>query len=55
MKKYKVLINVDGIVEVTYTIHAYSADGAVYRAKVKAHDDFGEFKINALYVEEVKG
>ena len=42
MKKYKVALNVDGIVQVTYTVHAYSSDGAVYRAKVKALDDFGE-------------
>ena len=54
MKKYKVALNVDGIIQVTYTLHAYSADGAVYRAKVKAFDDFGESKINAVYVVEVK-
>ena len=55
MNKYKVALNVDGIVQVTYTLHAYSADGAVYRAKVKAFDDFGESKFNAVYVVEVKG
>lgn len=54
MKKYKVALNVDGIVQVTYTLHAYSADGAVYRAKVKAFNDFGESKFNAVYVVEVK-
>lgn len=54
MKKYKVTLNVDGIVQVTYTLHSYSADGAVYRAKVKAFDDFGESKFNAVYVVEVK-
>ena len=55
MKKYKVALNVDGIIQVTYTLHAYSADGAVYRAKVKACEDFGESKFNAVYVVEVKG
>lgn len=55
MKKYKVALNVDGIIQVTYTLHAYSADGAVYRSKVKAFDDFGESKFNAVYVVEVKG
>ena len=55
MNKYKVALNVDGIVQVTYTLHAYSADGAVYRAKVKAFEDFGESKFNAVYVVEVKG
>ena len=54
MKKYKVALNVDGIVQVTYTLHAYSADGAVYRAKVKAFNDFGESKFNEVYVVEVK-
>ena len=54
MKKYKVALNVDGIIQVTYTLHAYSADGALYRAKVKAFDDFGESKFNAVYVVEVK-
>ena len=54
MRKYKVALNVDGIVQVTYTLHAYSADGAVYRAKVKAFDDFGDSKFDALYVVEVK-
>ena len=34
MRKYKVALNVDGIIQVTYTLHAY-------RAKVKAFDDFG--------------
>ena len=55
MRKYKVALNVDGIIQVTYTLHAYSADGAVYRAKVKACEDFGESKFNAVYVVEVKG
>lgn len=50
MKKYKVALNVDGIIQVTHTLHAYSADGAMYRAKVKAFDDFGELKFNAVYV-----
>ena len=54
MRKYKVALNVDGIVQVTYTLHAYSADGALYRAKVKAFDDFGESKFDTLYVVEVK-
>ena len=54
MKKYKVTLNIDSIVQVTYTIHAYSADGAVYRAKVKTFDDFGESEFNAVYVVEVK-
>ena len=54
MKKYKVALNVDGIIQVAYTLHAYSADGAVYRAKVKASEDFGESKFNAVYVVEVK-
>lgn len=54
MKKYKVALNVNGIVQVTYTLHAYSADGAIYRAKVKTFDDFGDSKFNAVYVEEVK-
>ena len=54
MKKYKVALNVDRIVQVTYTLHAYSADGALYRAKVKALEDFGESKFNAVYVVEVK-
>ena len=54
MRKYKVALNVDGIVQVTYTLHAFSAVGAMYRAKVKACDDFGELKFNAVYVVEVK-
>ena len=54
MKKYKVALNVDGIIQVTYTLRAYSADGAMYRAKVKASDDFGESKFDAVYVVEVK-
>ena len=54
MGKYKVALNVDGIVQATYTLYAYNADGAVYRAKVKAFDDFGESKFNAVYVVEVK-
>ena len=54
MHKYKVALNVDGIVQVTYTLHAYSADDAVYRAKVKAFDDFGDSKFDSVYVVEVK-
>lgn len=54
MYKYKVALNVDEIFQVTYTLHAYSADGAVYKAKVKAFDNFGESKFNAVYVVEVK-
>ena len=54
MKKYKVALNVDGIIQVTYTIHAYSADGAMYRAKVKAFDDFGESIFSSVNVVEVK-
>ena len=54
MKKYKVALNVDEIIQVTYTLHGYSADGAVYRAKVKAFDDFGESKFDVVYVVEVK-
>ena len=54
MKKYKVALNIDGITQVTYTLHAYSADGALYRAKVKASEDFGESKFDAVYVVEVK-
>ena len=54
MKKYKVALNVDWNYQVTYTLHAYSADGAVYRAKVKAFDDFGESKFDVVYVVEVK-
>ena len=53
MKKYKVALNVNGIIQVTYTLHAYSSDGAVYRAKVKAFDDFGESKFDSVYVVEV--
>ena len=55
MKKYKVALNVDGIIQVTYTLHAHSADGAVYKAKVKAYDDFGESKFDAVYVVKVNG
>lgn len=54
MHKYKVALNVDGILQVTYTLHAYSSDGAVYRAKVKAFDDFGDSKFDSVYVLEVK-
>ena len=54
MRKYKVALNVDGIVQVTYTLNAYSDDGAVYRGKVKASEDFGESKIDSVYVVEVK-
>ena len=54
MRKYKVALNVDGIMQVTYTLYAYSADGAVYRAKVKAFNDFGDSKFDDLYVVEVK-
>lgn len=54
MYKYKVALNVDGIVQVTYTVYAYSADGAKYRAKVKAFDEFGDARFNAVYVEKVK-
>ena len=54
MHKYKVELNVDGIFQVTYTVHAYSSDGAVYRAKVKAFDDFGESKFDSVYVLKVK-
>ena len=54
MHKYKVALNVDGIIQVTYTLHAYSDDGAVYRAKLKAYEDFGESKFDAVYVVEVK-
>ena len=53
-KKYKVALNVDGICQVTYTLRAYTSDGAVYRAKVKAFDDFGESIFNSVYVEEIK-
>ena len=42
MKKYKVALNVDGIIQVIYTIHAYNAD------------NFGESEFNAVYVVEVK-
>ena len=54
MHKYKVALNVDGIIQVTYTLHAYSDDDAVYRAKLKAYEDFGESKFDAVYVVEVK-
>ena len=42
MKKYKVALNVDGILQVTYNLHAHSSDDALYKAKVKAFDDFGD-------------
>lgn len=54
MHKYKVALNVDGIVQVTYTVHACSSDGALYKAKVRAFDEFGESKFNPVYVVEVK-
>ena len=54
MYKYKVALDVNDIVQVTYTLHAYSADGAKYRARVKALDEFGDSEFNAIYVEEVK-
>ena len=50
MKKYKVALNVDGIIQVTYTLHAYSADGAVYRVKVKACEDFFANQNSTLYI-----
>ena len=53
-RAYKVALDVDGILQVTYTVHAYSSDGAVYRAKVKAFDEFGESKFNLVYFVEVK-
>ena len=55
MKKYKVAFNVEGIIQVTYTLHACNADNAMYKAKVKAFDDFGESKFDSVYVVEVKG
>ena len=56
MKKYiyKVALNVGGIIEATYTLHAYSAYWAVFRAKVMASYDFGTSKLNEVYVEKVK-
>lgn len=54
MKKYKVTLIVYRNVQITYTLYAYSANGAVYRSKVKAFDDFGELKFNAVYVVEVE-
>lgn len=55
MDKYKVALTVGNILQITYTVKAFSNKGALYKAKLRAFIEYGNVKFIKTYVEKSKG